>query len=136
MAAKREPNWDIDLAAGKQAELWVSSVRESLAGKGTVEVKAPQPFLKFHSPYIEYACRGRDGKWRPSGIATTKAKLWFITFGSLPGGWVVETEWLRRAARLAFKNPSNRREETDGANPTRAVVVTMFHLWSSKEREP
>ena len=111
------PDWDINLKQGEQAELWVNSVRDALAQKGTVEVKAPKPFLKYHSPYVEFACRGRDGKWRKSGIAKTKAQLYFFTFGSLPGGWVIETEWLKRAARLAYRDPDGgvRQDPVEGS---------------------
>src|SRR5208283_5225892 len=99
----REPKWDINLKEGAQAELWVSSVREALAGNGTVEVKAPKPFLREQSFYVEYKCQGRDEIWRPSGISTTKASIFVFTFGGLPGGLVVETEWLKRAVKLAFR---------------------------------
>jgi len=133
----RQPDWDIDVKAGAQAELWVHDVCKMMAkGSGEIEVKAPKPFLHFGSPYVEYECRGRDGKWRPSGIATTKAKAWVFTFGSLLGGWIIETRWLKRAAREAFRNPANRREETDGSNPTRGVVVTFKHLEATKEHNP
>ena len=101
----RQPNWDIDLALGAQSELWVADIRRALAEKGTIEVKHDQPSLKNQHFYVEYECRGRDGVWRPSGIATTKSKLYFFTFGDRPGGVVVATDWLTRAARLAYKRP-------------------------------
>jgi len=132
-----QPDWDINVKQGAQAELWVSSIRDLMAkANGEIEVKAPKPFLKYQSPYVEYACQSRDGTWRKSGIATTKAKAWFFTFGSLPGGWLIETEWLKRAAREAYRDPRNRREETHGSNPTKGVVVSMFHLFATREHEP
>jgi hypothetical protein len=111
----------------------VSDVRSALAKKGTVEVKHDKPFPKNQHCYVEYACRGRDGVWRPSGIATTKASLYIFTFGSLPGGLVVETVWLKRAARHAYKRPLARREMMRGSNPTRAVLVSIADLWATKE---
>jgi hypothetical protein len=110
-----EPNWDINRAQGAQAELWVLDLCKTLAkGTGAVEVKAPKPFLRFQAtknegPYVEYACC-HDGKWRWSGIITTKAQVWFFTFGSLPGGLAVETQWLKRACKVAHAKgwqPSN-----------------------------
>jgi hypothetical protein len=132
----RQPAWDIDREIGAQAELWVSDVRSALAKKGTVEVKHDKPFLKNQHCYVEYACRGRDGVWRPSGISTTKATLYVFTFGSLPGGLIIETEWLKRAARRAFKRPSARREMTRGDNPTKAVLVSIADLWATRDGEP
>jgi hypothetical protein len=132
----RFPDFDIDRSAGAQAELWVLDVCKTLAkGKGEIEVKAPKLFLRRASPYVEYAQQHRDGKWRPSGIAKTKAKLWIITFGSLPGALVIETAWLKRAARLAYKR-KQRIEERDGRNPTKGVFVTFKDLLDTREREP
>jgi hypothetical protein len=132
----RMPDFDIDRKNGAQAELWVLDVCKTMAdGNGEIEVKAPKPFLRKGSPYIEYQCLGRDGSWRPSGIATTKAKLWAITFGSLPGALVIDTAWLKRAARLAYEKKQFL-EERDGSNPTKGVFVTFKDLWDTKEHEP
>jgi hypothetical protein len=132
----RKPDFDIDLKIGAQSELWVEDICEMLAERnGTVEVKAPKPFLREQSFYVEYECRGRDGKWRPSGISTTKAKAFAFTFGCLPGAVIIETEWLTRAARLAFKK-GFKRECSRGSNPTRAVVVSLHELWETRGREP
>jgi len=127
----RQPNWDIDRELGAQSELWVADIRRALAEEGTIEVKHDQPSLKKQHFYVEYECRGRDGVWRPSGIATTKSKLYFFTFGDRPGGVVVATDWLTRAARLAYKRPSARAECRQGANPTRGVLVSLADLWAT-----
>lgn len=133
---KRQPDFDVDREIGEQSELWVSNLRDALRGKGRVEVKAPKPFLREQSFYVEYQCKGRDGIWRPSGIATTKAEIQMFTFGSLPGGLALETEWVKRAARKAYKNPKQHRECMRGSNPTKGVVVSLADLWVTKEREP
>jgi hypothetical protein len=136
LSCGRAPDFDIDRKNGAQAELWVLDICETMAaGKGEIEVKAPKPFLRRGSPYIEYCCKHIDGKWHPSGIATSKAKVWAITFGSLPGMLVIETEWLRRAARLAYEK-RQLLEETDGANPTKGVFVTFKDLWDTKDHNP
>lgn len=130
------PDFDINREQGAQAELWVLDICKTMArGKGEIEVKAPKPFLRRGSPYVEYSCKRKDGKWYPSGIATTKAKLWAIKFGSLPGMLVIETAWLRRAARLAYEKKQFI-NETDGDNPTKGVYVTFKNLWDTKEHEP
>jgi hypothetical protein len=132
----RQPDWDIDRELGAQSELWVSDVRRALAEKGTIEVKHDKPFLKNQHCYVEYQCRSRNGVWRPSGIATTKAALYVFTFGCLPGGLIVATEWLKRAARRALSKPSSRKECLRGANPTRGVLVSIADLWATREGEP
>jgi hypothetical protein len=100
----RFSDFDINLKEGAQAELWVLDLRRALAGNGRVEVKAPKPFLREQSFYVEYKCRGRDGIWRPSGISTTKSDLMVFTFGKLPGGAGV---WRRPPVR----RPSRRAAE-------------------------
>jgi hypothetical protein len=130
----RQPDFDIDQKIGAQSELWVGDFCKALAME-SVEVKAPKPFLEKQSAYIEFACKYRDGKWRKSGIATTKAKFYFLTFGSLPGGLAVETEWLKRAARLAFKL-GLWKECVFGSNPTKAVLVSLTELHMTRERDP
>lgn len=135
MTAERS-DFDLSMREGAQGELFVASVRDTLAGKGTVEVKAPKPFLREGSAYVEYECRTRNGIWRPSGIQVTKAALWFFTFGSLPGGLVVETEWLRKAMRHAWQRPRNRKDCGMEPNPTHAVVVGLRDLYATREREP
>ena len=104
-------------------------------GNGQIEVKAPKPFLRERSFYVEYKCRGRNGVWRASGIATTKAKVFVFTFGSLLGGLIVETEWLRRAARLAYER-GQKKECVRGGNPTKAVIVSLKELWETRIGEP
>jgi hypothetical protein len=129
-------DFDLDMKAGAQAEWFVASVRDSLGnGSSTVEVKAPKPFLPTAKFYLEFECRTRTGIWRKSGIQTTKATLWFFTFGSLPGGLVVETEWLRRAARHAWRRGC--RQDCDKEpNPTHGVLVGFRDLWETRERQP
>jgi hypothetical protein len=131
----RQPDFDIDREIGAQGELWVSSVRKALAA-GRIEVKGPKPFLREQSFYVEYACRGRDGKWRPSGIAITKSELLIFTFGELPGALVIDREWCKRAARAAYRNPLSRKECMRGSNPTKGVAVSLSHLWITRLGEP
>src|SRR5258708_30288139 len=126
------PDWDINRKQGEQAALWVVDIRKALAGGATVEVKAPKPFLKTGSFYLETWCCKR-GKWEKSGINTTKADLWFFTFGPLPCGWVIETQWLKRAAKLAYERGLID-ECTRGRYPTKAVIVSMKELYATRDK--
>jgi hypothetical protein len=132
----RQPDFDIDRAKGAQAELWVMDLRKAFAEKARIEVKAPEPFLREQTVYVEYKCRGRDGVWRPSGISVTRAALQFFKFGSLPGGLVVETDWLKRACKIAYQKPAARKQCSRGSNPTLAVVVGLADLWLAREHDP
>lgn len=130
----RNPDFDIDFAIGEKSEQWVRSVR-SLLAQGRIEVKGPKPFLERESFYVEYRCRRQDGTWHPSGIATTKADVFVFTFGQLPGGLVIETQWLKRAARLAYDR-GQKLSCLRGSNPTEAVFVTLKDIWDSRDGEP
>ena len=63
----RQPDWDIDLEKGAQAELWVLDLRKAFAGKAQIEVKAPEPFLREQTFFAEYECCGRDGQHHRPG---------------------------------------------------------------------
>ena len=129
---KREPNFDIDRKIGAQAELWVSDLISALRETGRVEVKCDAPALKFQRVYVEYECKGRDGNWYPSGIKESKSDLYVFKFGDLPGALVIETNWLKRAARRAYRRHM-RKECPRGGNPTKGVVVTLSDLWETSQ---
>jgi hypothetical protein len=131
----RQPNWDIDRKAGADAELWAKNFIRQLY-EGSVEVKAPKPFLRYWRDgfYIEYLCL-RGGTWEPSGLATTKADTHLLTFGSLPGGLVIDTSWLKRAARLALKRKRHK-ECNRGSHPTKGVLVTFDEILETRPGEP
>lgn len=122
-------HFDLDMKRGAQGELLVTNIRDMLAkGSGTVEVKADYKFIETGRFYVETECQGRDGKWRPSGLSVTKASLWSFTLGDLPATFIVETEWLRRAAALAANDHRNRKSMDYGQNPTRGVLVYINHI--------
>lgn len=122
-------HFDLDFKRGAQGEIFVDDVRKMLAdGSGTIEVKTDDKFIESKRLYVEEECRGRDGIWRPSGLAVTKAHLWAFVFGEQPGMMVVETEWLRRAVVEAKQHPSNRVECKYGENPTKGTCVSINHF--------
>jgi hypothetical protein len=127
-------HFDLDMKRGAAGELFVLDICKMLAeGSGTIEVKTDYRFTEKQRFYIEIECRGRDGKWRPSGLAVTKAKLWAIVVGKqpndmLPMMFVFDTHWLQRAAALAAKDQRNLRTCDYGKNPTRGVLVYINHF--------
>lgn len=127
-------HFDIDYKRGAQGEIFVSNIRDMLAsGSGSIEVKADSWAIKTGRFYVETECRGRDGKWRASGISVTRATFWAFTFGKHPMMVVLDTDWLRRAKELAAQNPSNHAECKYGQNPTRGIYVTSYHLKQTRD---
>ncbi len=118
---ERVPDWDIDYQAGRQGEIYVRRIRESLQ-KGACEVKYDRLTNETGNLYIEYACF-RRGEWRDSGIKTTKAPLYIFTFPGELFAIAVETETLKDLARHCRKA-----EEKDGSHPTRGVLVPLEWL--------
>ena len=117
----KTPHWDIDYEAGRQGEIYVRRIRESLQ-RGACEVKYDRLTNKTGNLYIEYACF-RRGQWRNSGIKTTKAPLYVFTFPGELFAIAVETEVLKELTRGCYKA-----EEKDGSHPTKGVLVPLVGL--------
>lgn len=131
----RLSHFDIDLDRGAQGELLVLDIRRMMAdGSGSIEVKTDARFVEKQRLFVERECRGRDGIWRPSGIAVTKARLWAFVLGEHPGILLFETEWLKRAVDLAAQNTLNLTGCDYGRNPTRGVLVYMNHLVQTRDK--
>ena len=129
-------HFDLNSKRGSQGELFIADLRKALAeNSATIEVKTDAWFVKSKRLYVEHECRGRDGTWRPSGIETTKARLWAFVMGAHPGALIVETEWLRRACRLSLEiSPKNWTECIYGQNPTKGVYVYIEHLIAMRDK--
>lgn len=128
-------HFDLDMKRGKQGELFVSDIRDAFAsGTSRIEVKTDFRFFESMRFYIETECRGRDGVWRPSGLNVTRAQLWAIVLGNLPGMMIFDTDWLRRAVAVsAGMSGSNILSCDYGENPTKGVVVTLHHLRMARD---
>lgn len=122
-----QPDFDIDLSVGAQGELFVANVIDSLATRGTIEVKYDARYLDTGNVYVEYMCKRIDG-WKPSGIATTKAAFWAFVLGIDTFCFVIATSTLKNAARKQWKNKQNRRELNRGSHPTKGIVLSLDWL--------
>lgn len=120
-----QPDFDIDLAVGAQAELFVANLIDSLATRGTVEVKYDAKYLDTGNVYVEYQCM-KHGVWRNSGISTTKAAFWAFVLGMDTFCFVIATDTLRDAVKERWQ--SGRRELTRGSHPTKGVVLPVSWL--------
>ena len=131
-----KPEWDIDLKRGAQAELFVDDLAKMLGEHSAeVEVKRDAWFVKSNRLFVEKKCF-RRGEWRPSGLQTTKAKIYVFVFGPHPGMLAVSTEWLRKAVILAEFDPRNcdRPGGQNGSHPTRGTYVYLNHLVQTRDK--
>ncbi len=121
LAEGYEPSFDIDYEVGRQGELFVSRVIDSLTGgSASIEVKTDERVAQTGRVYIEYACQ-RRGRYEWSGIATTRADLWAFV---LPANVLIvaPVESVRALVRRRWQN---RAECSRGSHPTRGVVVPV-----------
>lgn len=123
---RRQPDWDLDLRNGQEAEQQVLATLLGVAA-GTVEVKRDDGAERYGNVFIETRCL-QQGVWRWSGIATTKADLWAQV---LPGGVmvIVPVPLLRDVVRAEFAL-GNRRVNRQGSHPTEGVVISLSALLS------
>lgn len=128
-----EPRWDINLEQGAQAQIWVADIAQMLKeGSGSIEVKRDAWMVKTRRLYIEKECLKR-GKWEPSGLQVTEAKLWAFVLGAHPAILIFCTDWLRRAEALASKHPGNAASCNRGSHPTRGTYVYMDHFFKTRD---
>ena len=122
-----EPDFDIDMKVGAQAELFVANMMESLGVRGSVEVKYDAQYLNTGNVYLEYQCL-RKGNWKPSGIAITKADFWAFVLGMDTFCFFVATKTLKEAGRERWKYPKARVGLDRGSHPTRGVILPVDWL--------
>ena len=115
-----EPRFDIDLAYGQQGELFVADIRDGLRD-GTVEVKRDGRFHDTGNLYIEHECR-RQGRYQPSGIATTEAKVWVFVLGDAPACLCISTDLLREWTSIEGFPTA---ECVVGSHPTRGWLMSL-----------
>jgi hypothetical protein len=124
LASGYEPSFDIDAEVGRQGELFVLDVADSLKhGRG--EVKNQQKALTTGNVWIEYHCLRRN---QPSGIDATSADYWAFTFGIPPAiALVAETQLVRDVHERALREGYSR-SMTRGSHPTKGTVVPTGSL--------
>lgn len=125
MADGYEPRFDLDHAVGKQGELFVSEILAALQSE-RVEVKTDLKASRYGNVFLEYECL-RRGRYQPSGIATTDAKLWVFVLDLGNVAVAVSTDRLRELGRLAYRH-GRTRECVRGSHPTRGVVIKVADL--------
>jgi len=118
-----EPRFDFDVRRGQVGEQYVGTILEALTN-GSVEVKTDYGVNKTGNVYVEYEQEGRDGVWRPSGLATTEAEVWAFAFSN--GAVFVRTDELKRICRTLHKQGAiGFRPGNDDSNATRGIKLPV-----------
>jgi hypothetical protein len=125
------PDYDLRLQQGDHAEALVA---HGLASD-THEVKSDSWAKKTGKFYVEYE-QYRQGAWRPSGIAITKADRWDLVINPETKVFIsVPTARLRKLAEEARKDPRNVKETRQKAAqgngawpPTHGALVAITDI--------
>jgi hypothetical protein len=127
--ASGERGFDLTLAFGQEAEDDVAAMFDGIAGGVIkIEVKRDARCVETGRLFVEYQCRGRDGVWRKSGIATSTADYWVYVIGDTGVRYLFPTEQLLYLARRAYKDAKRRVLHPYGENPTRGVLIDLSDL--------
>lgn len=126
IAQGRNPEWDIDWEIGKNGELFVLDVIQSLKDGARVEVKTDLWAAATGNIYIEYMCR-YFGEYKPSGIAVTTAEIWALVLATEV---IVFTpvDRLKAVARYYYALGRRKNGGTNGSHPTWGVLVPVANL--------
>jgi hypothetical protein len=117
------PEWDVDLEQGRQGELFIQNLIESIAA-GRIEVKTDAKSGKTGNVFIEVECKG----W-PSGIQTSKSEYWAFV---LPGDFsiIAKTDAVRDVAAKVRAQKGTVNGGERGSHPTKGVLVPLYRLLS------
>jgi hypothetical protein len=126
MATGRNPEWDIDWEIGKNGELFVIDLIQSLKDGSRVETKTDIWAAKTGNIYIEYSCR-YFGKYKPSGIAVTTAEIWALVLATEVTVFA-PVDRLKAVARYYYSLGRIRNGGVNGSHPTWGVLIPACNL--------
>jgi hypothetical protein len=123
-----EPRWDHDLNRGRVKEDLVRRLVTTDPDRLTIEVKADHIAERTHNHYAEYRQRGRNGRWRDSGVLTTESDYWTV---ALPDGTavMVPIAKMRRLVERAIEE-GHIVIMSRGDNPTKGALIPLSRLVS------
>lgn len=121
-----EPRFDIDLAVGKQGEMWVHHVIDAIQRGSSVEIKTDEMASMTGRIYLETACL-YGSEYRHSALSTTPCELWaHVLAGDVV---VIAPTWrYQYAAKKAWKKPGLRKHMRRGSHPTYGLLVPLRNL--------
>jgi hypothetical protein len=92
----------------------------------TIEVKADYVAERTGNHFAEYAQRGRNGRWRDSGVRTTESDYWTVALAD-GTAVMVPIAKMRRLVERAI-DAGHTVTMTRGDNPTRGALVPLAKL--------
>lgn len=116
-----EPRWDIDYEVGRQGEMFVRNLIESVS-KDSVEVKTDEKAVDTNRIYVETECLYR-GVYRPSGVMTSQADYYAYVLGRALTLFI-PTDVLRTVVTKCGSASEMKR----GSHPTRGFLVPIAQL--------
>jgi hypothetical protein len=118
-----EPDFDIDLGRGSEAERDLRALLGEVIAGHRIEVKRDDQALNTGRVYLESAQKPRGAEeFKPSGLATTKAEIWAFRIGNV-SLWAPTSAW-----RYVGNQYGSSVETTRGDNPTKGVAVSLDGL--------
>ena len=124
-----EPRFDFDSRRGAVGEEYVGTILEKIAS-GSIEVKTDYGANRTGNLYVEFEQEGRDGVWRPSGIATSEAEYWAFAFKD--GVIFIKLERLKEICRDVYLQEPQRnvgfRQGNEHSNSTRGIKLPVNQL--------
>jgi len=118
-----EPNFDIDLGRGSEAETQLRAILGDVIAGHRIEVKCDDQALNTGRIYLESAQKPHGAEeFKPSGLAVTKAEVWSVRIGNV---WLLAPT---SAWRYVGNQYGQLVETTRGDNPTKGVAVALDGL--------
>lgn len=115
-------DWDLDFSKGLKGENLVADIVK------TAEVKTDFQWQKTGNLYVEYECwYNNEGKFKPSGIAVSKAEYWSFV---IPVGNKKETVLsipISMLKKICLDAPKV--EMNNGANPSKGYLVKISQVF-------
>jgi predicted DNA-binding transcriptional regulator AlpA len=139
IAEGNEPRFDIDFIRSKEGvkahNLFLETTQNpDLEGKH--EVKTDYISQKTGNLYIEYAQRGLDGVWRPSGLSVTTSEYWVQMSPTDKAGFWVDHQLLKDFIKANDFRVAEQPICTEDTNASVGILVPFIALLQHLEMLP
>src|SRR6266704_1211074 len=128
------PEWDIDWEIGKNGELFVIDIIQSLKDGARVETTTDIWAASTGNIYIEYSCR-YFGEYKPSGISVTTAEIWALVL-STEITVFAPVDRLQAVARYHYAMGRRKNGGLNGTHPTWGVLIPVPSLLRDLMKPP
>jgi hypothetical protein len=129
----KNKQFDIDLDFGKITE---KKLAEAFEGKGKIEVKTERwqekstQWKNTKNIAIEFRCRGKL-----SGLSTTESEFWIHMLDDGGGGYIFETEYLKKLIRKKKEDGTLVVKMIGDDNASECAILPMKELFLYKDKK-